>query len=254
MADTIYESGEVIFTEGDPSHCAYVIKMGQVEILDHYPGNPFRLGLLGDGDIFGEMGLIDERPRSLTARAVVETRVTEISRDEFADMIISRPEEALRYLKMFFERLRAMNMRVADEDEPSKASEAAPKHDYAVTITPMTSAGEEVLPPKGLVVKRFPFRVGRRSTHSKSDPLGVNDISFPDEAPYNISKNHFEIGKSREGVIVYDRGSYLGTIVNGEVIGGHHRGAMIKLNDGENEVIAGSSRSPFKFRIDVKSF
>ena len=57
--------------------------------------------------------MIDERPRALTARAVVETRVSKISRDEFVDLILHKPEEAIHYLRMFFERLRAMNMRIS---------------------------------------------------------------------------------------------------------------------------------------------
>lgn len=249
MADTIYNPQEIIFTKGDESNFAYVIKSGEVEILQNYPDNPTRLALLNDGKIFGEMGLVDERPRSLTARAVSETRVTKISRDEFIDMILHRPQEAFDYLRMFFERLRAMNMRVAHIQKIPKTQTEQAK-DFTITLFPKTPATNGVIPSKGMEITRFPFRVGRRSTRNE-DPLEVNDLLLPDASPFNVSRNHFSIEKNSEGVFIHDRGSYLGTIVNNTVIGGHHHGAWIELNEGENEVIVGSRQSPFRFRIDV---
>lgn len=253
MADTIYNDQEIIFTKGDPSDFAYVIRSGQVEILQNFPEKPFRLALLSEGEIFGEMGLVDERPRSLTARAIAETRISRISRNEFIDLILHRPEEAFRYLRMFFERLRAMNMRIAHgggDDEQLKKPDADRAKDPVVRLLPKTSATAGVISSDGIQVTRFPFRVGRRSTR-REDPLEVNDLTLPDEGPFNVSRNHFSIEKSDEGIFIHDRGSFLGTIVNGKVIGGHHKGAWTPLNEGENEVVAGSQLSLFRFRIDV---
>ena len=77
MADIIYSPNEIIFKKGDPSDFAYLIKSGQVEILKDHPENSFRIATLEDGSILGEMGLVDERPRSLTARAVKENKDNE---------------------------------------------------------------------------------------------------------------------------------------------------------------------------------
>lgn len=249
MADTIYDPQELIFTKGDPSEFAYVIRSGEVEILRNYPDDPIRLAVLDDGELFGEMGLVDERPRSLTARAISETRVTKISRNEFIDLILHKPQESFRYLRMFFERLRAMNMRVAHSNEPPKPKTERAK-DFTITLVPKTPAAKSVVAAEGVEITRFPFRVGRRSTRSE-DPLEVNDLLLPDASPFNVSRNHFSIEKNSDGVFIHDRGSYLGTIVNNKVIGGHHHGAWITLNEGENEVIAGSRQSPFRFQINV---
>lgn len=249
MAETVYDPQEVIFTKGDPSEYAYVIRSGRVEILDNYPDDPIRLALLGNGEIFGEMGLIDERPRSLTARSAAETRVKKVSRDEFVDLILNRPEESFRYLRMFFERLRAMNTRVAHGDEfPKPAASQAPE--LSVRMLPKTPSAASTLPAGELEITRFPFRVGRSSTRHE-DPLEVNDLTLPDVSPFNVSRNHFSVEKSPDGIYIHDRGSYLGTIVNQTVIGGNHKGALTRLKKGENEVIAGSPHSPFIFRIDV---
>jgi CRP-like cAMP-binding protein len=249
MADTIYNAKEIIFTKGDPSEFAYVIKSGKVEILDEYPEKSFRIALLNEGEIFGEMGLVDERPRTLTALALSETRVAKISRDEFIDLILHQPEDAFNYLGMFFERLRAMNMRVAHNDELPKSKAGKPK-EFTITLIPKTPLTAKAIAADGLQITRFPFRIGRRSTRNE-DPLEVNDLLLPDTSPFNVSRNHFSIEKSSDAVYIHDRGSYLGTIVNAKVIGGHHHGAWTALDEGENEVIAGSQHSPFRFRIDV---
>ena len=100
-------------------------------------------------------------------------------------------------------------------------------------------------------IDHFPFRVGRPSSRQR-DPFEINNLSLPDSRPFNVSRNHFSVEKNSEGVFIHDRGSYLGTIVNGKVIGGDHLGAWTPLKDGENKVIVGSHHSPFRFRIIVK--
>jgi pSer/pThr/pTyr-binding forkhead associated (FHA) protein len=81
--------------------------------------------------------------------------------------------------------------------------------------------------------------------------MEVNDLKLLDGKPFNVSRNHFAIERGPDGVQVRDRGSYVGTIVNGVQIGGHHHVATVPLAVGENEVVAGSPRSPFRFRVVV---
>jgi CRP-like cAMP-binding protein len=66
-----YKAGDVIFRQGYPGDNAYIILSGQVEIVDEIPGGPeFRIALLDAGQMFGELALLDDKPRSATARAV----------------------------------------------------------------------------------------------------------------------------------------------------------------------------------------
>jgi len=251
VAETNYRASEIIFRQGDESEFAYVIQSGQVEILRDFPENPVRLALLGPGQIFGEMGLVDERPRSLTARALDETRVTCITRGEFVDLLLHKPEDAFRYLRTLFERLRAANTRVAQSGGAEIATHAAAHKDLSVTILPISEAAAQVVSREGLRVSHFPFRVGRRSSR-ESDPMDINDLFLPDTEPFKVSRNHFSIDKQSGEVLVHDRGSYLGTIVNGVAIGGRHKGASAALVEGENEIVVGSRHSPFRFRVMVQ--
>lgn len=250
MAEKIYQTNELIFQKGDPSDFAYIIRSGEVEILRDYPENPVKLAVLKTGDVFGEMGLIDERPRSLTARATGQTLVSTVTRDEFVDLLQNKSDEALKYLRMFFERLRAMNMKVSAE----KTIPVSIRNykEFEVTIFPLTPAAASYLPEKGYIIRNHIFRVGRNSNRHE-DPFEVNDLILKDTHPYNVSRNHFSIEKTPDGVIAHDRGSFLGTIVNEQTVGGNHHGAIIPLREGENVIIAGSHHSPFKFRVVVKT-
>jgi CRP/FNR family cyclic AMP-dependent transcriptional regulator len=80
---TPYEAGEVIVQENDFGETAYVIAQGQVEVSKALEGQNVHLAYLGAGETFGEMSMIDEKPRSATVTAVTETVVSEIRRDDF---------------------------------------------------------------------------------------------------------------------------------------------------------------------------
>ncbi|MEO3431047.1 cyclic nucleotide-binding domain-containing protein [Pelagibius sp. CAU 1746] len=108
-----FKDGEVIFRENDPSDAAYLIMEGKVEIIHGRRSEAnTTVAVLGRGEYFGEMGVIDDKPRSATARAKGETACMSVSRDEFMDMLLNRPEESIELLKVLFERLRKANDRL----------------------------------------------------------------------------------------------------------------------------------------------
>lgn len=74
MADLEYSAGEVIFRQGYPSDNAYVVESGKVEIFhEEADGSETHITMLGAGQMFGEYGVLDDAPRSASARAVEET-------------------------------------------------------------------------------------------------------------------------------------------------------------------------------------
>lgn len=115
-----FEAGELIFREGEPSDAAYVIISGQVEIIIGLDGaRPKTIGALGKGEIFGEMGAIDDQPRSASARAKEATVCMWLDQSAFMDTLLNRPEDSIELLKALFERLRIANRRLMkfEEDE-----------------------------------------------------------------------------------------------------------------------------------------
>src|SRR5262249_48152634 len=111
MAVRNFRAGDVLFRPGDPSEGAFLLESGQVEIVRGDESRPERVALLGPGEVFGEMALVEERPHGLTARAVADGAATTMSRAEFEDGLLHDPRRARQYLRSLFERLRDLSAR-----------------------------------------------------------------------------------------------------------------------------------------------
>ena len=96
-----------------------------------------------------------------------------------------------------------------------------------------------------------PFVVGRRPIAGEELPPWQPDLMLDDTRPFSLSRNHFMIEQRHEGYHVRDLHSTLGTIVNGQPIGGQLRTDDLLLRVGENEVIAGGADSPFVFSVSI---
>jgi CRP-like cAMP-binding protein len=250
MAEKSFRQGEVLFSPGDPSQLAYLIQSGSVEILKGVGERAVRVALLGPGEVFGEMGLIEERPRALTARATADGKATVMSRQEFEHDLLHDPERCKKYLRSLFERLRSLTARL-DEPEEGPWSKPAKATDE-VTLYPLTHKSAEVLPDDGLPIRTFPFRIGRASEADEDQPLDLNDLYLLDVKPFNVSRNHLAIDMigSRK-YLVRDRGSLLGTIINERRIGGKAMLRIANLEVGDNVIILGGAKSPYQFRLTI---
>lgn len=100
------KKGEVIFHEGNPSDCAYIIGQGSIEILENTARGQKTLGILENNEIFGEMGLIDGLPRSATARAREDSVVYTLTPETFDSLTHRNPESLVPIMKILTSRLR----------------------------------------------------------------------------------------------------------------------------------------------------
>jgi hypothetical protein len=247
-----FYAGDTIFTEGDASDDAFIIRSGRVEISKASQGGPIRLAILGEDDVLGEMGLLDDRPRSASARALSDVSVEAISRSEFTHLLVNEPRRALNLLRALFERLRTVNQLLAQVSTAVSPLGALPN----VLLIPDDDATARALPQAGLEVTRFPFRVGRKPENAEAQALSFNELEIADPPPYTLALNHFAIDLGRDGVVVRDRGSHSGTLVNGERLGVRAVRDSAPLRPGDNEIIAGPSdprmfrrTAPYRFRV-----
>ena len=82
-----------------PGEARCLIEEGGVRIsLPSPQGSDLTLAILGQGDFFGDMALLDGRPRSASATALQETRVVALDRADFTAVLPSRPEAAMAVL------------------------------------------------------------------------------------------------------------------------------------------------------------
>ena len=79
----VYYRDDVVFREGDPGDCAYLIEKGEILITKKTPDGEMELGRLGPGSIFGEMAMIDQQPRMAKATAMIDTTVTFVNHQMF---------------------------------------------------------------------------------------------------------------------------------------------------------------------------
>ena len=102
--------GDLIFKEGDPGDGLYMVKSGTVEIsVEVQNGNRQVLSALPPGEIFGEMAVVDEQPRSACASARGDTTVYFVPRGPFHELIRQFPEAAILMMQEISRRLREFN-------------------------------------------------------------------------------------------------------------------------------------------------
>jgi len=113
-----FAPGETIFSEGDPGHHCYQIVAGLVEIRLRRRGFGHRdehevVARLGPGEVFGEMSIIDDAPRSATAVAVERTVCAHYPAEELLELFTTDPEAAAAIIKTLIRRLRSANRKLA---------------------------------------------------------------------------------------------------------------------------------------------
>jgi CRP/FNR family transcriptional regulator, cyclic AMP receptor protein len=107
-----YAAGEVVFHEGDPGAELYVIQSGRVELSRRVRGRDTHLLTLPAGEFFGEMAIINNKPRSATATALEESRMLMLDARTFEAMVRGNSEIALRLIKKLAARLDQANQQV----------------------------------------------------------------------------------------------------------------------------------------------
>ena len=98
---------EVIFQQGEISKYAYIIESGKVGIYkENTYGKRSLIGVLKKSDLFGEMGLIDKYPRSATAIAMENSRLTVVDESRFSFLCEHNPKFIVSLIKTLTSRLR----------------------------------------------------------------------------------------------------------------------------------------------------
>jgi len=245
-----FKKGEVIIKENDIDESLYLIEKGKVEVYKE----KVTLAYLTSGSFFGEMALIDERPRSASIRASEKTLVKVFHRKDFLQVINDDQELAIKFLSGIFSRLRDANSKTQNIINESEVltSNNIEKFDYSrsneLVIEGLNEKSINSLPenPLRILVDKSSFNVGRKS----SDPFSNKQLELLDTKPLQISRNHFCFQFENNKIAVYDIGSSLGIILNENKLGGTSDSlGPLYLNDNENILILGTESSGYKYKI-----
>jgi hypothetical protein len=259
MTCTHFAKEQVLFREGDPADSVFRLLSGSIDILRELDGDPILLGTVAAGQFIGEMGVVENRPRSATARAASEVEVEIFTPTEFLDHIASSPRAARELIERLSQRLREADDRIVnDERRGGRAHGTRKDADSQMAVESVNNAYLAAKSPwlqrqfhTPLGLGDLPFIVGRGPVAREGLPPLQPDLKLNDNVPFRLSRNHFMIEKRDGSYYVRDLRSTLGTIVNGEPIGDHFRGDDAPLRVGENEVIAGGVDSPFVFSVFI---
>ena len=104
--DVRLEPGDVLFREGDHGDRAFIVTAGQVEILKKAERREVLLALRGEGEVIGEMALLQEEPRSATVRARTRTDLVSIPKAALDDLLETSPSAARSVFHTLVRRMR----------------------------------------------------------------------------------------------------------------------------------------------------
>lgn len=108
----VYEDGQVVFRQGDPGCCLFVVQEGEVEVIDESGGRETVLRVAGRNELFGEMAVFARETRSATVRARGRTRILTIDKKNFLRRINADPSLAFNLVERMSRRVRELSAEV----------------------------------------------------------------------------------------------------------------------------------------------
>ncbi len=113
LLGTTYKDGDIIVEEGAESRVMYVVQSGNVKVVKKSGDSEVVLAVLNEGDMFGEMSLLDAKPRSATVKALGDARVLAIDHEMFLKRVRVDPALALRVLRQMGHRIRTLDTKLS---------------------------------------------------------------------------------------------------------------------------------------------
>lgn len=100
------EKDQIVFHEGDTGDCAYIIEKGRVLIYLDKDQEEIPITILGQGEIFGEMALIDSQPRSTSVRALEDVRLAIVTKQQVLERVATADKVVQLLMRVLLKRLR----------------------------------------------------------------------------------------------------------------------------------------------------
>jgi CRP-like cAMP-binding protein len=193
-----FATGEFLFREGDLGTEMFILQDGQIEVLKVLDGQETQLAIFEKGDFFGEMALLEDLPRTASARALTACKCIQINGSTFDQMLRNNPEIAVRMMRKLSRRLRQTDellqaMHGVQDDRPLELVSTLPPVDRRKT-SPQKLVHEDT----GI---EFFLSAGSESTIGRHDPVtGIH----PD---VDLSEVDTQRSTSRRHAKIYRRGS-----------------------------------------------
>jgi signal-transduction protein with cAMP-binding, CBS, and nucleotidyltransferase domain len=230
-----HPAGAFLFREGDLGTEMFILQEGQVEILKSVGGVDEQLAVLDKGDFFGEMSLLEDLPRTASARAVTDCKVIRINGATFDQMLRTKPEIAVRIMRKLSRRLR-------QTDQMLREALGTPADQISAVQVPEMPAQEAPPAPSTMAPQKLVHVSGMEmhlSTSSETlvgrrDPVtGIHpDVDLtPVDTQRSTSRRHAKIYRRGGKFFACEEiGTMNGTFVNGERV---ETGVPVEIKPGD---------------------
>ena len=112
IRDKEVSQGETVFSEKDLGEEMYLVYSGKILIFQELSGEEEHLEIVGRSEYFGEMAIVDEEPRSASARAVEDSTLLVLQMDDFRTAVRDYPDIAFEVFREFSRRIRRADERL----------------------------------------------------------------------------------------------------------------------------------------------
>ena len=110
IRDAKYKKGEVIYREGEEANEVFFVKYGTVHLyVDYKTQNKKLIGIVTEGKAFGELGVIEGKPRTITSIAAEEIVVTIVDKESFPSYLEKNPNKLLVVMESLSFRIRSQS-------------------------------------------------------------------------------------------------------------------------------------------------
>lgn len=145
-----FDKGQCIILAEEQGDTLFIIRSGQVKVsLIHEDGKEIILSLLGEGEVFGELSLLDDRPRSANVTALEPTELVMVTRADFLGLVARVPQIAVSLLEELASRLRR------SDDQVEGLALLSVHNRVAKTILRLAGDRGETT-PEGILIRRRP--------------------------------------------------------------------------------------------------
>ena len=250
-----FKDGQTIYEEGARSDGVFLVLDGRVDLWRTKEGAFHFLGSIDKGNLFGEAGVIMDKPRSVTARANGPVQVLFMDskdfmksvRDPLVKHVVTAMAERLRERYVPKRELIQESELIAARRQKKKVRK---KHTFEPVVEGITPLVIGVMLDK-VKVTQLPFAIGNTRVYGEMARLTDQTLMLPLPTASDLDARHFELFRRGPDVLVRDLGSKFGTVVNGQHISKYEKISEIPLEVGENTVGTGGLNSKVTFLITL---
>ncbi len=256
-----FGEGQVIFKQGEPSDKFFIIRSGQVVLTREANGATTELGKAGPGEVVGEMGVLQNLPRSATATAKGRVWLYGMTLSDLADKrsdgqdhpgtIVSRVlAQRLRKSMEKLDQATLEKLAAPLAPPPAPARNVSPSPVVKVGIRMGWRTGEQVQWSEQNSEHTLPMIFGREPG-PQGAPAGTELVLIEENPPQRLAPLQFSLEFQNGAVLLRDDQSLHGTEVSGVSVGPSAGMTQVQLPAGTHVLVAGGEGSPYVLALEI---